>query len=291
MTLSRIIVVFFMTVLPLFAAAQPLTPSEINELKAQLVKAQGVHTALDARVKCYLDKDTSLQTHSSQLQQSVGDLHQQEQILSSKLIQMKSEAEEFRHDFKRARQEMDNLEVRMNSIEAQIQMDKATLDDCKNRWWTINYACDLTGEIVGLNSSLRQLSAEKNATNIRRNALQQQFREVETRRNLAINQFQTIQKMSAQNKLGIAAAEAKIKVIKTSLAEIRIIKQDYSTELIKLQDTFNEFDSLDTHSDRRSIVRRLRSESAYLKDLLVKAQVLLDNNGLLLPSGKRICTN
>jgi len=80
-------------------------------------------------------------------------------------------------------------------------------------------------------------------------------------------------------------------VIKASLSEIRTVKQDYSVELLQFQDAFTELDGLDPSSDRRSVVRRLRRESADLGDRLIKARGLLDENGLQLPSGKRICVN
>lgn len=288
---SCIIVLFLLTALSLPAAAETLSPSEINALKAQLVKARDVDTALNARLQCYVDKDASFQAHSSQLQQTAGDLHRQEQTRSSELEQAKFEAESFHRDFEAARQEMDNLQNKMRNIEVQIRVRQADLDDCKSRWWTPNFLCDFAGEIIGLNGDLRKLSAEWQAAEIKARSLQQQLSEAETRQNQAAERFQRAQSASAQTKRDIEVAEAEIKVIKASLSEIRAVKQDYSTKLVEFQEAFKAFESLDPSSDHRFVVDRLRDESAKLDDLLVKARVLLDENGLKLPSGERICAN
>lgn len=288
---SFAIVLLLVTALALPAAAQTLTPSEIDALKAQLVEARDVYNALGARVPCYVDKDASFQAHSSQLQQTAGDLHRQEQKLSSELAQKKSEAEAFRYDFEAAQQKMLNLKRKMSKIQDRIRGSQVALDECKSKWWTINFLCDVAGEIIGLKNDLSKLSAEGQATDIKARSLQKPLREAQIRQTQAVVLLQGTQSALEQTKRDIEVAEAEIKVIKASLSEIRTVKQDYSTELVQFQEAFTEFKGLDPSSDRRSVVRRLRRESADLDDLLVKARVLLDENGLRLPSGERICAN
>lgn len=285
------IVLLLATVLVLPAAAQTLSPSEIDALKAQLVEAQDVNTTLAARVQCYIDKDTSLQARSSQLQQTAGDLHRQEQTLSTELAQKKSEAEGFRREYEAAQREMNNLQRKKRGIEAQIRVRQADLDNCKKEWWTPNFLCDFAGEITGLKGQLRNLAAERQATEIKAHQLRKDLEKAQRRYKDAATLLQKKQAAVLQNKQDIAAAEAEIKVIKASLAEIRAVKQDYTAELGQFQDTFKELESLDPNSDRRSVVRRLRRESTELDVLRVKVRGLLDENGLLLPSGKRICAN
>jgi chromosome segregation ATPase len=287
---SFAIVLLLVTALALPAAAQKLTPSEIDTLKARLVEAGDVYNALDARVQCYEDKDASLQVHSRQLQTTAGDLRRQDLESSKQLAQTKKAAEEFRRDLEAARQEMHNLQGKTNNIEARIRVRQAAVDDCKSKWWTINFTCDWAGEIVGLNGELRKLSAERQATDIKVSSLQKDLPKAESQHKDAEKQFRVTKIESAQTKQNIAAAEAKIKEIKKSLSKIRTVKQDYFAKLGDLQDAITEFEGLDPSSDRRFIVRRLRRESADLDDLLVKARVLLEN-GLLLPSGDRICAN
>ncbi|PKH01048.1 hypothetical protein CXF72_19140 [Psychromonas sp. MB-3u-54] len=285
------IVLFLVTALALPAMAQTLAPSEIDTLKAQLVKAQDVYSALGTRVQCYEKKDTSLQVRSSQLQKTAGDLHQQEQMLSSELAQAKSEAEEFNREFEAARQEMDKLQSKISNIEAQIQARQAALDDCKRKAWIFGFVCDIAGELAGLNGDLRRFSADRQAANIKAGTLDQQLRAAQIRQSQAAERFQNNQHTSDQHKQDIAAAEAEIKVIKASLSEIRTVKQDYSVKLGTFQDAFTEFEALDPSSARRSVVHRLLRESADLDALLVKARGVIERNGLQLPNGERLCEN
>lgn len=288
---SFAIVLLLVTALALPAAAQTLTPSEIDTLKAQLVEVRYVCEALGARVRCYVDKGAKLQADSSQLQQTAGDLHQRERKRSSELEQRKSEAEAYRHDFEAAEQEMDNLKRKMSNIKAQIRAGQAELDDCKSKFWIFGFVCDIASELAGLNGALRKLSAERQATDIKALSLKPRLDIAQIQQNMAAERFQRTQITLAQTKRDIAAAEAKIKVIKESLCEIRTVERDYSAEFKRFQRAFTEFEGLDPSTDRRSVVRRLRRESADLDDLLVKARGLLDENGLQLPSGGRICAN
>jgi chromosome segregation ATPase len=277
------------TAVALPAAAQSLTPAEIDALKAQLVEARDIDIALGARLQCYVDEDASLQARSSQLQQTAGDLHQQEKKLSSELAQKKSEAEAFRRDLNATQREMNNLQRQMRKIEGQIRARQAALDDCKSRWYTINFMCDFAGEITGLNSELRNFSAQRNAAEIKARRLQEDLKKAQRRHKDAASLLQKKQTAVQQNKKNIAAVEAEIKVIKASLAEIRTVKQGFSAELRQFQEAIKEFESLDPGSDRRSVVRRLQRESAELDAQRGKVRVLLDKKGLQLPSGKRIC--
>jgi len=269
---SYTIVLLLVTFLTLPAAAQTLTSSEIDAFKAQMDKAQAVYSALGAKVQCYADKDASLQANSEQLQLKAGDLHRDEQRLFGELAQRKHEAEAFRRNLEEARQEMGNLQREMRNIEAQIQAKQAALDDCKRRWYTINIFCDLAGEIVGLNGQLRKQKAQLKAADIKASSLQQQLPEAQSRQRQAAERLQTTQTTLAQTKREIAAAEAEIKVIKASLSDIRTVKQDYSVELLQFQGAFTEFEGLDPSSDRSSVVRRLRRESADLGNRLIKAR-------------------
>jgi predicted nucleic acid-binding Zn-ribbon protein len=271
--------------------AQSLSNSEIEALKMQLVKAGDIQNAVSARVQCYVEQDNDLQTRSSKLQNTAGDLHRVKRELSKKLVKLKSEAEAFRRDFAAAQQKMHGLKKQVNYIEVKIHMEQASLDACKKEWWTPNFLCDVTGEIVGLNADMRKLTAEKNAFFIKLNSLQQQLIKAETLQNQANEQYSDTQNMLDKTKQNITTSEMEIKVLKASLAEIRIVKHDYATELFNFENAFSEFEALNLGSDRRSMVRRLRSESAALDGLLLKAQSLLDKKGLQLPSGQRICAN
>ena len=268
-----------------------LSPSEINALRAQLVEARNVDTALDVKVQCYVDMNASLQALSSQLQQTAGDLHRGEQELSSKLAQTESEAEVFRRDFETISRKKANLDKDMHFTEIKIKLRKAALDDCKRKFGIINFMCDFAGEIVGLNGDLRNLSAVRNATGIKMRSLQQNLNNAESRYKQAAERFLETQSLSAENKRDITATDAEIKVIKQSLSEIHTVTQDYSTEFISFQHALTEFEGLNPSSDRRSVVRRLRRESADLDDLMAKTRGLLNENGLQLPSGKYICSN
>ncbi len=288
---SFIIVLFLAAILSLSAAAQPLAPSEIDALRAQLVKARDVATALSSRVRCYVDKDTDFQARSSQLQQTAGGLHLQERKLSGELEQAQFEAESFRRDFEGVLQEMDKLQNKRGNIEVQILKRQAELDNCKRTFGIFGFLCDWAGEIAGLNNELRKLSAEGKAANIRADSLQRQIGAAQIRQGEATDRLREKQIELAQIKRDIEMVEAEIKVIKASLSEIRAVKQACSVQCGKFDRAFAEFEGPAQDSDRAPVVRRLRRESAELDDLLEKAGKLLDKNGLQLPSGERICAH
>ncbi len=275
--------------LALPAEAQPLTPSEIESLKTQLLDAQSVYATLGARVDCYADSETRFQTRSFQLQETAGDLKQREQEMSAELQAAESEAAALRREFEQSEREMGTLQLQINRIENGIRIRQAELDRCKSDWGVLGFLCDLAGEISGLNKDLRRLSADRSAAAIRVRSAQQRLEDAETRKNTATGRFETIREASDETKQKIAVIEAEIKLIKASLAEIRVVDQAYAVELGNFEDAFAEFDRLDPGSDRRFVIHRLRSESQNLEDHLVKARALLDENGLQLPGGVRIC--
>lgn len=286
------IVLLIVTALALPSAAQTQTTSEIDALKTQLAEAQDVFSALGARVQCYVVDDARLQADSSQLQQTAGDLHRQEQTLSSELAQSRHEAEAFRRDFEATRQETNSLEREMSKIQAKIRVRQAALDNCKSKAWIFGFVCDWAGELAGLNGDLRKLSSEIKAVGIKASSLQKQLSVAEVRQNQAAERLQITQVKSDQIKGDIVAVEAEIKVIKASLSYIRTVKQDYFSELGTFQDAYAKFVGLAPGSDRRSsVVRRLRRKSADLDDLRDKARVLLEENSLQLLNGERTCAN
>jgi chromosome segregation ATPase len=283
--------ILLMTAMVMPVAAQPLTPAEIDALQRQLVEARNVAAALDARVQCYVDRDNSFHQRSKQLQLNAAGLHQQEDELSARLQQEKYKAESFERDYVSARNDMHNLKRKMDAIQHHIRRLKAELDDCKSKAWIFGFVCDFAGEISGLNSHLRNLAADSRVALIKMQSLEKNLRDAERRKNQAQQELQKTQSQLNQTTRDLAATEAEIKSLKASLARIREVKQDYSSELNQFEYAFNEFENLDPASDRRFVVRRLRHESEDLKGLLAQARGLLDENGLLLPTGKRICAN
>lgn len=270
-------------------AAQTLTPSEIAAFRAQLVEAQSVNTALITKGQCYGSNEASLQAISSQLQETAGELHHQAQKLAAELERAKFKAESFSREFERAVQERQNAENRMRDINFQIRVREAELEDCKRQFGFLGFLCDLAGEISGLKGELRKLTAARQEIDIRIASLENGLQLAHNEKNQAEEQFTQNLMEFDKNKADIASVEEKIKLIKASLSEIRTLQQDNAT----LRDSFSallaEFESLDPASEHQSVAHRLRRESEELSALLTKAQKLLDSNGLLLPSGERIC--
>lgn len=282
------IVLLVLTLFPVAVFAQ-LAPAEREELNTLLLKARDVNTALQSRVQCYTDKDKGFQSQSSQLQQQAGELHQQEQHASAELQRVKAEAEGFRLQLQQARQMLAQSQDRMTQVEAQIRGRQAALDKCKDDWGFMGFLCDFAGELSGLNSQLRQLSAERQAHELTANSLVQHFQAAENRQRQAEQLLQDAQSKLDQTQAQLAVTEDRIKLLKLSLEEIRAVRQQYTTQHKSFSLSFEEFESLDPASDRRSVTRRLRQESTVLSEVLIKAQSLLDKNGLQLPGGGRIC--
>lgn len=266
-----------------------LEPAEREELKTLLLKARDVNSALQGRLLCYTEKDAVFQAQSSQLQQQTGDLHQQEKQLASELARVKSEAEGFRQQLLLARQQLEQLQARMQQVEWEIRSRQAELDRCKDDWGFVGFLCDLAGEITGLNGQLRQLAAERQSHELTTRMLEPQVQAAQNRQIQAEQHWYEAQSKTEQTQAAVLATEAKITVLKASLEQIRLLRQQYATSQDSLSHSFAEFESLDPASDRRSVIRRLRQESAALNELLLKAHTLLDKNGLSLPGGERIC--
>lgn len=284
-------IVVFLATFSLSTAAQTLTPSEIAVFRAQLVKAQRVDAALSTKGQCYGNKEASLQANSNQLQETAGELHRQEQKLAAELERAKFEAESFSRDFEIALRERQDLENRMRDVNFQIRARVAELEDCKRQFGFLGFLCDFAGELSGLNGDLRKLTAARQEIDIWITSLEKRLQLARNEKSQAEERFRKNMMEFDKNKADIASVEEKIKVIKASLSEIRTLKQDNAT----LRDGFTallaEFEGLDPASDRQSVARRLRRESEELNTLLIKAQKLLDSNGLLLPGGERICAN
>jgi chromosome segregation ATPase len=179
----------------------------------------------------------------------------------------------------------------MQKIKAEIRAREAAMAKCKKDFGFLGFFCDLSGEIIGLNGDLRKFSAAYKAASIPLRSSEQQLREARERQNRARAEFQQAQNALNQTERDLATTEAEIKALKATLARIREVGGDYSEELRQFQYAFSELEGLDPNSDRRYVVKRLRRESADLHNLLIEARKLLDQKGLLLPSGRFICAN
>ncbi|MCU1788010.1 hypothetical protein CUU54_03930 [Pectobacterium polaris] len=283
--------IFFTTSFSLSAATQTLTPSEIEAFNAQVANAQRIDTALVAKGQCYADKDAEFEANSHRLQETAGELHAQKQKLATELERAAFAAKEFSNRFEMASRERHDLENQMQEIRHHIRAREAALDDCKRQFGFLGFMCDFAGEITGLNGNLRRLDGARKEIDIRASAAKERYEAARNENNQAEARLHENLTKSEQNRADIAVVENKIGMLKVSLADIRKLKQDNATLLVRFTDSITELNGLDPTSDRRFIVNRLRQESESLNVLLLKSQELLDINGLQLPGGERICTN
>ena len=154
-----------------------------------------------------------------------------------------------------------------------------------------SFLCDVAGELSGLNGSLRDLEGAMQATNVRANASLARLNQAKLQVDEARTQLKENKNSLTEAQQERETIEGEIKVIKEGLSEIRMVKQDYSSRRQGFEQVFDEIKNLDPNSDRRSVTRRLRRESEDLGDLLIKAQNLLDKNGVMLPNGDQACAN
>ncbi|EOC0702355.1 coiled-coil domain-containing protein [Salmonella enterica subsp. enterica serovar Kokomlemle] len=284
------VVVLFST-LSLSVTAKPLLSSEVAEFRAQLVNAQNVDESLRVRGECYSDKEANLQVHSKQLQETAGNLYRQKQILATELERADYEAKEFSHSFEEESAKNRELELQISSIKNKIRVKEIALEACKRQFNFLGFLCGFTWEIVGLNSNLRNLTADRKERESQLTSQRNRLDAAYNEKKQAEERLRKNRKESDKNKADITIVEDKIKVLNASLSEIRKLKQNYAT----LRDSFTvmlaELEGLDPASDRQSIVRRLRRESENLDALQTRVQERLSSNGLLLPGGERICAN
>jgi chromosome segregation ATPase len=92
-----------------------------------------------------------------------------------------------------------------------------------------------------------------------------------------------------QNQMSIKTNEAELKSIKSALSALRSAKQDYATKQSRFDAAYKDFKSLDPNSDRRYVIRQLRNASQEMAVALPIAEAAVNDNGLLLSSGTRIC--
>ncbi|AIU88535.1 hypothetical protein ABRP70_18060 [Pectobacterium odoriferum] len=292
--------IFFTTSLSLSAATQTLTPSEIEAFNAQVANAQRIDTALVAKGQCYADKDAELEANSHRLQETAGELHRQEQQLVAELTSAESEVKAFSEALDKELEQKNYLEQRMWYVKNEIRKKESELDSCKRPTGSFfddilspftYIGCELYAEISGLNSDLRNLDNERQQLDMKVKSSREYLKNASDKKDRAEKRLKENREKFDNNKNGIDAVEKEIGMLKVSLAEIRKLKQDNATLLVRFTDSITELNGLDPTSDRRLIVTRLRQESESLNVLLLKSQELLDINGLQLPGGERICTN
>lgn len=270
------------------AWAQPLAPPEIETLKARLAEARRIGSVLDGKMGCYENKDSSFQVHSSELQEAVGEMYRQKQELSQALDQARTEYEGNRRHLDETWQEMDRLQRQIMDIEMQIRVRQADLNDCKSRWWVPNFLCDFAGELMGLNGELERLAAESDARNNKARSLRLQLDSANLWLNQAETQFQNKMAELTQVERNISSDEGSVRMIKASLFEIRMARQEYLDQRFRLEKSLAELEGLNPAADSRFVLNRLRSESAGLDSLLLMVQSL-SGRRIVLPDGELIC--
>lgn len=124
---AAFLAISFTTSLSLSAATQTLTPSEIEAFNAQIANAQRIDTALVAKGQCYADKDTELEANSHRLEETVGELHCQEQQLVAELTSAESEVKAFSEALDKELEQKNGLEQRMSHVKNQIRKKRASL--------------------------------------------------------------------------------------------------------------------------------------------------------------------
>ncbi|MBB1489212.1 hypothetical protein [Oceanospirillum sediminis] len=288
---AQYLAIFTLSLVSISVSAEALSEAEINQLNDQLHKASETYVLLENHVQCYAEQDSVFQQRSKLLQAKAGDLHKEKQALSIKLETSQQEKESFLQEVDKAQNDVHDLTPKILHMNARIQAAEHALEECKGKKWIPNFLCDWAGEISGLKKEMRHLYAEKETLGIRLDIARAHLEESSMRYKQAEEKFKATEVKSEENKNDILKTETDIKLIKKSLMELRTARQEYFIELNNFEKTFNEFKALDPNSERRFVIHRLRRESEKLSEQLIQASSLSGMNGLLLPSGERICIN
>lgn len=269
------------------SATEPLTESEVAALYTQLDKARSVESALSVREQCYVDHDGSLQQQSERDQVEAGNYRRQREQLSAQLAEAQSQADGFRQQHQVVQIQYQALQPMLNLTETELNRAFERYRKCQRDW---GFLCAIGDELGGQRIKRERLVVAKKQLQLVVGSLQSALSAAEARVQQSKAQLDNTTSEINRREARIGELDREIATIKASLSTIRTVKPNYSNHIHQFSSSFTEFEGLDPNSDRRFVISRLRSESDALKGLLEKAEALLNENGLLLANGERICT-
>ena len=178
---------------------------------------------------------------------------------------------------------------RINNIKSEIRQKQSALKACKDEWFTINIFCDLAGEITGLNGRVRELQAKSKTVTLKLNSARNNLSSAKKRLTDTTVKLGTVTRDLDRNTKNLRSTEERISTIKTSIEQLNNVQGDSRTSLAKLVNTLSELDRHNDKSKRRSTVRRLRSASAELFDVLQNPTFEVYREGISQSNGAKAC--
>jgi len=268
-----------------------LSPQEIATIDAQKAEAEKISGRLNTRLMCLEGQEQTQQSRSESLQGDAGELHRAAQDLQVKFDAATSAKRGFEREFLDLQRQQQTALNRMATLRGELDARKAALASCKDKFGIIGFMCDFAGEITGLNGQIRELEPAVAVAKTNLDAGRIRLSAAQDRLDTAQAQLATAQQAVEKNRTNLRMTEAEIIAIKKALEALRSARFSYASELARFNSAYSEFQNLDEDDDPSFIVRDLRAASEEMEDALPHARAVLRDNGLVLPSGARVCAN
>lgn len=269
----------------------PFSAQELATIEKQRSTSIELSTALQARLSCLQDQDDTLDARSRALQAKAGELHDATDDLEQEFNRARSQRDAFAREFDQAQDEMNHISRQMQELERQLSARQLALEECKKKTWILGFMCDFAGEITGLNQQIRQLQPALSAHQTKFNGLKARQAKIEADYRAADNDFAKVRADKQANEAMIASTEAEIKVLKRALETLRSTRFTYASEQKRFESAYADFKGAPDDDDPAFARRNLRDASADLAEEIPRARAVLNDGGVQLPSGARVCSN
>jgi chromosome segregation ATPase len=271
------------------AQAAPLTDVELTKISVQNARAAKASLAMEAKLQCFVTQDATFEERSRTLEKQTSNLHLKKDKLRKEKTEASEEEKGFGKQLAEIQHEVAIRQDQMIQLYSSLESNEAALRKCKKSWWKADFACDLVAEITGLKGDIRQLRTRQNNAKNRLNSIQKQSQTAYTRLTKADERHKAAKSALSQNKAAIGDNEAELAAIKSALSELRSIRQGYARTQSSFDAAYEDFNTLDPNSERRFVIRALRTASEDMAIELPIAEARISDGGLVLPSGTSIC--
>lgn len=272
-----------------WAQTAPLTPQEIADFNARLGTVVAMEGTLDSTISCLADEEAASVATSEALQLRLGQLRRDEDGLKIELTKFEAEASGFEGLLRASENEYAVLKRQLETVESKRRALRASINACKDEWWTINILCDLAGELAKLDAQFSNLDGNARAVRTRADGSRQRLETARRNFEAARRNFDAAQAAMASATADIKTAEAQIKLIKANLAGLRASRQSFLLARDGFAEALASAQRVETASERSSAARRLRREADTLAEIETSTASLMRAEGIEMPDGARIC--
>lgn len=264
------------------ASAGALSPAEISDFKATLVKARHAQVGMK---ECVAGLDGHVAQAVAQRdarQVRLGELRTREEALRAEIATQEAALAGYGDELRREEETLHRLQADLRSLQQRKDAQEAELRACKSHWYSVDWVCDAASGIAHVVGAFKDVSGDIGIAERRVNAAHAGLRQAEQRRDEARAMLEKAAADARAVDAELGQTERELVRLHATLATVRADVQAYKTLLDDFEHALAESEKLDTEDGRARTVRRLRDIAARIESSLARsAQAVATANSSL----------